>query len=121
MAAAAVFRLIDAPTYWWPVEFRTPAAERPGEFDEHTIEVKYRFLDDDEHRALMDAVAAESLKDPAFCPRVVVGFRGIEDPHGHELLYSPDALATILRVPGLATAIARTYFDSRAKAAEKNS
>ena len=116
-----MFKLRQSATYWWPVEFRAPSASRPGEYDRYEIEAQFKRLSIADHTALMDATNAELLLDWQFVARVCTGLRKVVDEHDLELPFSEALLAELLQQPGVATAMAGAYFNSRDGAAEKNS
>lgn len=115
------FKIKQSAAYWWPVSFSTPAEDRPGQRDEHRIEVQFKRLDDDAHDALMKRSVDEQLKDREILPELVRGWRNVLDEHDNEQPFSPEKLTELLRVPGVPGAIMLAYLKSRFEAAEKNS
>jgi hypothetical protein len=115
------FKIKQSAAYWWPVRFTTPSAARAGEHDEHEIEVQFKRLDTEQHKALEKEVSEQKLMDPDVVPRIVTGWRNVIDESDGEVPFTPEALAELLRTPGVATAIIGAYFDSRYEAARKNS
>lgn len=105
-----MFKLGPA-AYWWPVEVFTPADG--GQVERSEFAVQFRYLDTEAHGALLDEVRTQQLGDPAFCRRVMTGFRDVAMPDGSMMAYSDDNLALLLRQPGVATAITKAYFASR--------
>lgn len=115
-----MFILDENATYPWPVKWRAPSETRPGEHDEHEIEVTYRRLSTDEHTELRRQLTEEGLKDPDFAVRVVAGFSKVQLRDGTAMAFSEASLRKLMAVPHLAPAIVLGYYESRQPAAEKN-
>lgn len=115
-----MFKIAAATTYWWPVIVRQPSQDKPGEIDEFSFEVEYRYLGQAENAALLAEVGKDSLLDRQVAHRIVVNFRGVETAAGAALPFSTEALDMLTNEPGVDYAIVHTYFNSRDKAARKN-
>lgn len=115
-----MFQLVEEATYWWPIKVRAPAADDPGNFEEFDFDVKFLYLDTDQHKALTVEAAENKLEDPQMVERIVVGFRKVVLPSGADLVFSEDNLRRLAKVHGVAFAIVREYWTSRKEAQEKN-
>lgn len=54
-----------------------------------------------------DAIAGSNLGD--FLTRVITGWSGLKDADGTALEFSADALERLLKLPGMATLVFKTY------------
>ena len=123
-----MFKLMKEAAYWWPVTIKRPSQERPGELDEDVIRVRYRYLKQTQHDALMEELkqsreAGAPIDDKQFAKRVVLELADIVDDDGQPMAYTPELFELVLNEPGetpAATAITKAYFDSRAGVLEKN-
>lgn len=110
-----MFKLGPA-AYWWPVEVSAPVDG--GKVELMTFQAQYRYLDVDEHNALMAELTEKQLDDRAFCRRVVIGLKEVADTTGAALQFTPENFDLLMRQPcaacgTVATAITRRYFESR--------
>jgi len=113
-----MFRIAKQRLYWRTVTIWQPGED--GSLAEAKFEAQLRYLPDREHRAMMDRAAAERLPDRDVVPEILASFRGVQAEDGSDLPYSAESLEQLLREPLVASAIVRTYLDSRAEAAQKN-
>lgn len=115
-----MFKLTAAATYWWPVSFRVPSADKPGKWDTAEFEAQFRYLSNEEHNALLAEIHEKRMSDRQVAPRVVADFRGVTDDNGDVVVFNAAALDKLTNMPGVDSAIARAYFDSRTEAPAKN-
>jgi hypothetical protein len=114
-----MFQLDTKPTYWWPVVVRLPNPDKPGEITEHRFEAQFAWQSDDEHDALLADAHERKLNDTVAMATVLKGIRKIAGADGKPMESTPENIALVLQHHG--SHIARAYFDSRHKAAQKNS
>lgn len=115
-----MFKIDTNRSYWWPVLVRRPDADKPGQMAEHKFEVQLRWLDDAEHKAWLERVGKDKLEDGQAVEELVSSFRDVQGRDGSLLEPTPANLKLLLAEQGVGTAIARAYFGSRERAAEKN-
>jgi len=123
-----MFKLMQVAAYWWPVTVKRPSETTPGELEECTLRVKYRYLKVDQHNALIEELTAQKeagspIDDAQFARRVVLDVADVVDEQDQAVAFSPELLDQLLNEPGevmLATAITKGYFDSRMGVLEKN-
>lgn len=116
-----MFKLATTPTYFWSVTLGLPNDD--DRVDTAKFDIQFKRVSQDEFDEMHDRVHA--LKEPLLNPRdfvrsVVVGWRGVHDGDGTELPFTAGALEKLLNVNGAAMAIAKAFFASVHKAAEKN-
>ena len=124
-----MFKLETDPRYWWPVTILLPDPQQSGQFVEHQCEAEFRWLSSREYEAWLNQVVKSNIDDAqAMCgvwsggAAVCVGFRGVAQADGTPLESSAASLERLLVNDALlARRFAKAFFDSRAKAAEKNS
>ena len=115
-----MFKLMPSPAYWWPVTIGQPAEDKPGEIVATTFDVQFLRKTVSEQQAWMEQVRTEVRTDAEYVRPLVVGFRRVFGEADAEVPFSDEALKQLLDVPGVGTAIARAYFESNDKAAQKN-
>lgn len=120
-----MFKLMKEATYWWPVKIKRPSETTPGEFEESTLRVRYRYFKESEHDALLGvlserAKAGTPISDADFSRRVVCELGDVAGEDGQLLPPTPQLLNQVLDEPGVARAIVQAYFDSRLGVLEKN-
>jgi hypothetical protein len=114
-----MFMLDQSPSYWWPVTFTLPAPDG-GQHQSHTFDVQLRRKDGEEINKLFERGQKGQINDVNVCRELVVGWRGVQDADGREVVFSTAALERVLRMPNVATAIVRALIDSLADAPKKN-
>lgn len=121
-----MFKIDKSPAYWWPVEVLSAkaGAENAGEVERQKFEVEFRRLDeaaiDKIGRDLADEATQGGGGNIAWCKRVVLSFRGVEDD-GVALSPTPDNIDMLLHITGVAQAVVAAFFASRAPSLKKKS
>jgi hypothetical protein len=116
-----MYRIQTEPRYWWPVKIRQPDPAKPGAIVEHELEAEFKWLPAEKYEAWLEHVGQAQLADKDAMPEVCTGFRKVRQEDGSELANTPDNLALLLGSDkAVARAFAAAFFESRAKAAEKN-
>jgi hypothetical protein len=98
-----------APDFWWTVTVPVPT---DNDYTHATLDVLFRPLSQER----VDKMRGLGLKedetpptDEQICSAVVRGWRGLIDPQGAEVAFSPEALQNLLAAPMVRTAIVATY------------
>jgi hypothetical protein len=117
-----MFKLVVSPAYWWPVHVSLPAAGEAvgGVVEKADFEVEFIRMGEEQFLKLAQETSEGRIGDRDLVPRVIRNFRHVQDDTGASLPYSTANLATLLDVPGVASAIVAAFFASRHPAAEKN-
>lgn len=117
-----MFKLAVSPAYWWPVEVQMPAAGEAagGVVEKADFEVEFIRMGEEQFVKLAQEISDKRISDRDLVPRIIRNFRHVQDDTGASLAYSAANLATLLDVPGVASAIVAAFFASRHPAAEKN-
>jgi hypothetical protein len=116
-----MYRIQTEARYWWPVTIRQPDPARPGVIAEQVLEAEFRWLTGDEHNAWLARAQEHKLPDSAAMLEICTSFRNVLQEDGTPLPTTPENVKRLLESDSaVALAFARAYFDSRAKAAEKN-
>lgn len=109
------FVLKKGASYTWPVKFETPASG--GRYDKHTFDAEFKRLSDSR---LKEVLNSEAAKDTDFAREILTGWSGVKDESGNEMPFSQTAVDELLEVPGIASAIVKTYLESLTGAKTKN-
>jgi hypothetical protein len=114
-----MYRIQTEPRYWWPVKIRQPDPAKPGAMLVHEFEAEFKWLTQQDYDAWLANVGQRT--DAEVMPEVCTGFRKVRNEDGSELANTPDNLALLLASDkAVGHAVAAAFFESRAKAAEKN-
>lgn len=113
-----MFDIDLSPSYFWPVAFSLPKPD--GGHQPCTFDAEFKRLDTDQIGELQKRVQAEQMSDAAIATEIVSGWRGVTDRSGSTVAYSAGALAKLLKIPGVASAVVAAFFASLLPAAEKN-
>lgn len=114
-----MFTLDLSDTFFWPVRFRVPRADGMGH-DEQTFDAEFKRLTQEQINDMLKRAAEERLDDVRLAGEIVCGWKGVVDREKAPIPYSEAAKARALSVPGLGSALMRAFFESHAKALEKN-
>jgi hypothetical protein len=109
------FVIKKGSTYRWPVSFKMPVDG--GKYDNCTFDVDFKRLPESR---LKEVLSTENASDVAFAHEIIVGWFGVKDESGQDIVFSDTALAAALETPGLASAIVKSYLESIAGARIKN-
>lgn len=117
------FKLDQSPSYRWPVKVTLLGED--GTPAESEFQVDFKRLSQSELEKLIEDFRSENAEvkvtDKTFCQQYVLGWDGIQETTGGQLLFSPVALDQMLDIIGVQAAIVRAFFDSVRKGQEKNS
>jgi len=94
------FQLTQERRVWWPVMISVPA--NGGKTERRKIELQF-IIDDPDAWAESDISIMDAMKSN------IVDWREIEDEHKEQIPFSDDALAQLLRISYVRTAIWNTY------------
>ena len=112
------FKLDQSGTYKWPVTVEVPIDN--GKHDKHKFDGEFKRVTQSRIHEMNDLIQTGNLTDVDLAKEVLVGWEGIEDDQGNELKFSQSKLKQLLDVPMVATAIAKSFFDSIVGAKTKN-
>lgn len=112
-----MFKIIQNPTYSWPVTVEFPADG--GRVEKATFDIELRRLTQSRLNEIRDAIENGTTSDVELAREVVVGWSGITDENG-EVPYSDAARDRLLDIPLVAGAIVMAMFTSIAGAKRKN-
>lgn len=94
----ANFRIVRSAAVWWPVIWQEAADG--GGVEECRIEVKFKRLTISQFKAFETKEIAEVLAE------VALDWRGIDDDAGRPVPFTPEAVAQLLDMPNLPSALA---------------
>ncbi len=106
-----MFKIVDAPSFKWPVKVNIP--KDGGKFTGATFTAEFAALAQDEiDKALEDS--REGNLDSGFASKVLVGWpQGqVQDTDGSELPYSDEAKEKLLRMSYVRNGVVEAFFDS---------
>lgn len=106
----------NAP-YTWTVNIHIPVSG--GKVEKHSFVATFKPLTASRWAEILEEISRGAVTDLQLATEVIVGWSEILD--GENVVeYSEAAKARLLEAPGVATAVARAYIDSRKEAATKN-
>lgn len=109
-----MFKLNQAATFRWPVEFNLPV--EGGRFEKQTFDAEFKRQTSDQ---IKERQEREGMTDLVFCREVVVGWSGISDD-GEDVPFSAAALEQVLQVPGAAGAMVQAFYAAVSGLKRKN-
>jgi hypothetical protein len=112
-----MFVLKQSDSYSWPVSFEVPVDG--GRHERQTFDGIFKRLPQSRIREIGKLVDEGEILDSSMATEVLVGWSGVTDADGKEIPFSQKALAQLLDVPLLATAIVVAYFASLQGAKKK--
>ncbi|MFZ9654548.1 MAG: phage tail assembly chaperone [Limnohabitans sp.] len=111
------FVLKQSTTYTWPVTVEYPVDG--GRTEKSTFDGEFKRLPQSRIKEITAAVEANELTDVDIAEEVLVGWSGVSDG-ADEIPFSQSALAQLLEVPLVASAIVMAFFNSLTGAKRKN-
>jgi hypothetical protein len=112
------FVLKKSGSYSWPVHFDIPIDG--GRFERQTFDCEFKQISQTRIREISEGIGSDGMTDADVAAEVLVGWSGVTDDNGKDVPFSQSALADLLEVPMLASAIVLAYFDSLQGAKRKN-
>jgi len=112
------FKLDESGSYQWPVTVEIPSDG--GEYIKQSFEVKFKRITQTRIREIGNEIEANKLTDVDLVKEVTIGWDGIEDEKGDEVVFSSGKLKTLLDRPRVATAIGTAFLESVMGAKRKN-
>ena len=124
------FVLKQSDTYSWPISFDVPADG--GRQEKQTFDGEFKRLSQSRINEIKDKVqervsATERsldtdgmITDQEIAEEILVGWEGVVDDKGEEVLFSETLKARLLDVPSVAAAVVVAYFTSLQGAKRKN-
>ena len=123
------FILEQSPTFSWPITIRE--VTDGGRHRTHQFEAVYRRLPASRmeevqlaYQRIKAAAARDQVVDAIptreIAAEILAGWRGITDPEGAEVEYSPASKAQLLEVATVADVLVATFFEAHDKARAKN-
>lgn len=112
-----MFKIVQEPTYSWPVSVEFPADG--GRVEKSTFDIEFKRLTQTRLNEIREAIEKGTTSDVELAREVVVGWSGITDDSG-PVPYSDAARDRLLDIPLVAGAIVMTMFSSIAGAKRKN-
>ena len=123
------FILEQSPTFSWPITIREVIDG--GRHRTHQFEAVFHRLSASRMEEVqlayqrIKAAAARDLELDTIPTRdiaaeILVGWKGITDPDGNEVEFSPGTKAQLLEVATVADALVSTFFEAHEKARAKN-
>lgn len=123
------FVLEQSPTFNWPIVIRElidGGRHRTHHFDAIYSRLPESRLEDMRLQyqrvkaAVMRDEEIDGLPTRAIAAEILAGWRGITEPDGQEVEFTPGTKAQLLEVPGVADVLVQTYFEAHDKARAKN-
>lgn len=96
------FVLKRKETFLWPVKLQLPG---DGEYQKETIELEFKSIKADEFQKMLE----KKEDDEAFARQLVVGWKGVTDEDGNEVVFNEENFAALLQNMGVASQISLQY------------
>lgn len=112
-----MFKIVQNPTYTWPVTVEFPADG--GRVEKATFDIEFKRLTQTRLNEIRDAIEKGTITDADLAREAIVGWSGITDENG-PVPYSEAARDQLLDIPLVAGAIVMAMFGSIAGAKRKN-
>lgn len=123
------FILEQSPTFTWPITIRE--VTDGGRHRTHQFEAVYRRLPAsrmEEAQLQYQQIKAQVVRDETItglptrqiADEILAGWRGITDPQGEEIEFTPASKAQLLEVATVADVLVSTFFEAHDKARVKN-
>lgn len=110
-----MFVLKKEASYYWPVKITSPSGD--GKREVSSFDAEFKRLS---QSRLTELLKDENATDVGFAKEVVVGWRGVKDEDGNDIVFSQAALDQALEFTGFASAISTAYLDSVSQVKRKN-
>jgi hypothetical protein len=116
---AMSFVLSVSATYKWPVTVEI-AADGGGRH-KFTFDAEFKRLPSDEVKRLLNPEDGDDAPtDEDFCRDNVVGWSGVKDDEGSDVLFSQESLNKLLQIHPVPAMIVKAWIDSISGAKQKN-
>lgn len=112
-----MFKIVQNPTYSWPVTVEFPSDG--GRVEKATFDVEFKRLSQTRLNEITEAIGKSTITDGDLAREVIVGWSGITDENG-AVPYSEAARDQLLDIPLVAGAIVMAMFNSITGAKRKN-
>lgn len=119
------FVLKRSDSYSWPVTFSQPSDG--GKRVKSQFVAKFARLAQsrivqiqEQVQKRIDGDESQTISDISMAEEVLVGWEGIQDENGEELLFSEQVKSELLEVPMLSATIVEAYFSSLVEEKRKN-
>lgn len=112
-----MFKIVQNPTYTWPVTVEFPSDG--GRVEKATFDIEFKRLTQTRLNEIRDAIEKGTITDGDLAREVITGWSGINDDKG-PVPYSEAARDQLLDIPLVASAIVMAMFGSIAGAKRKN-
>jgi hypothetical protein len=124
------FVLKQSSSYTWPVSVKLPADG--GKFEKQTFDAEFKRLPQARINEIQVEVQARikaaernesvdgNISDQSIANELLVGWSGVVDGDGDEILFSEAIKEQLLDIPTVAAAIIIAYFDSLTGTKAKN-
>ncbi len=104
-----MFKIAQDPTYKWPVNVFIP--KDGGKFVKATFTAEFKALPQDEIDGVLTDIR-DGRADADFAVECLVGWKGVQDSDGSEMVYSDEAKAKLLNIPYARNAVVTAFFES---------
>jgi len=111
-----MFKISHNATYFWPVTVELPADG--GKFEKHTFDAQFKRLPQKRLDEIFDRNA--EVKDSDVITEILVGWKGIVDDQGNEVVYSETNRDELLQIARVRSGILAAFLESLAGAKRKN-
>lgn len=99
-------KISQSSTFWWPVTVMVPVDG--GKHDRQTFDVQFARMGVSEADAMVRGIVSGETPEIDGYRKMVKGWRGVLDDDG-EVPFSDGALAALLEIPTVGTAIIEAY------------
>jgi hypothetical protein len=113
-----MFKIAKSDRYYYPVTVEV--VEDRGKRVKHTFDAQFVRLPQSEIDEMFSPQREQRITDSEVVDRVVVGWRGVKDQDDVDIPFSMEALADLLDVYGVRSAIVRAWMESLEQARQKN-
>lgn len=112
-----MFKIVQNPTYTWPVTVEMPVDG--GRVEKATFDIEFKRLTQTRLNEIRDAIEKSAITDVDLSREVITDWSGITDADG-PVPYSEAARDQLLDIPLVASAIVMAFFGSISGAKRKN-
>lgn len=112
-----MFKIVQNPTYSWPVTVELPTDG--GKTEKATFDAEFKRLTQSRVDEIRQAVERGEMRDADLAREALVGWSGVVDENG-QVPYSEKARDQLLDIPMVSTAIVMALLNSLSGARRKN-
>lgn len=112
-----MFKIVQNPTYTWPVTVELPTDG--GKTEKATFDAEFKRLSQSRVEEIKQAVERGEMRDADLAREALVGWSGVVDENG-QVPFSEKARDQLLDIPMVATAIIMALLGSISGAKRKN-